>query len=272
MSFASPLRLLAIGGSDSGGAAGIQADLKTFSALGAYGMSALTVVTAQDSRRIAAAHYLSPTLVSAQIDVVLNDYGADGIKTGFVGRSDLLQAIAAALAPFSHLPLLVDPVLVNHHGEGMFPPDTTVAYRRHLFPLATLITPNRREAEILSGLVVDGVDAGIVVAQHLRAIHSVPWLLKGIPDDDDLVDILHDGQITLFRAPRQQTNNTHGSGDTLSAGILTYLAQGDPLRQAIAAAHAFTQQAIRAAIPWQFTHGHGPLAHGGKGADTTIDS
>ncbi|MCA9937655.1 MAG: bifunctional hydroxymethylpyrimidine kinase/phosphomethylpyrimidine kinase [Anaerolineales bacterium] len=261
MSSSYPLRLLTIGGSDSGGAAGIQADLKTFTALHAYGMSALTVVTAQDSERIAAAHFLPPALVAAQIESVLGDYGADAIKTGFIGQADLVQTIAAALAPYAHIPLLVDPVLVNHRGEAMFPAAVTLAYEMALFPRAALITPNRREAELLSGMAVRHVAEGVAALQHLRAAHPRPWLLKSIPDGPHLVDILHDGQITLFRAPRQTTANTHGSGDTLSAAIINYLAQGQPLPQAIAAAHAFTQQAIRAAAPWRLTRGHGPLLH-----------
>ena len=260
----SPRKLLSIGGSDSGGAAGIQADLKTFTALRVYGMSALTAVTAQNSERVTAVHYLPPDFVAAQIEAVLSDYGADGIKTGFIGQVQLIVAIAAALAGYRRIPLVVDPVLVNHRGQPMFSPAVADAYGRCLFPLATLITPNRREAEELSGLEVGGVDAGIAAARHLRAAHSCPVLLKGIPDRDELVDILDDGQITLLRTPRQQTSNTHGSGDSYSAAIITCLAQGQSLREAVAAAHAFIQRRIRAAASWRVGRGHGPLAHWDK--------
>lgn len=261
MAAPSPLKLLTIGGSDSGGAAGIQADLKTFTALRVYGMSALTVVTAQNSERVAAVHFLPPDFVAAQIATVLSDYGADGIKTGFIGQVELVEVVAAALAGYRHIPLVVDPVLVNHRGQAMFSPAVAEAYGRCLFPLAALITPNRREAEELSGLGVEGVDAGIAAARHLRAA-ACPVLLKSIPERHELVDILDDGQITLFRAPRQETTNTHGSGDTYSAAIAAHLAQGRPLREAVAAAHIFTQQAIRAAASWRLGRGHGPLAHG----------
>lgn len=259
-----PLRLLTIGGSDSGGAAGIQADLKTFTALRVYGMSALTAATAQNSERVAAVHFLPPDFVTAQIEAVLSDYGANGVKTGFIGQVALIEAIAAVLAGYRPIPLVVDPVLVNHRGQAMFAADVAAAYGRCLFPLAALITPNRREAEELSGLEVAGVNAGITAASRLYATYARPVLLKAIPDGHELVDILCDGQVAQFRAARQQTSNTHGSGDTYSAAIAVYLAQGRPLRAAIAAAHAFTQKAIYAAASWRIGHGHGPLAHWGS--------
>ncbi len=262
MAVLSPLKLLTIGGSDSGGAAGIQADLKTFTALRVYGMSALTAVTAQNSERVAAVHFLPPDFVATQIATVLSDYGADGIKTGFIGQVELVEVVAAALAGYRHIPLVVDPVLVNHRGQAMFSPAVAEAYSRCLFPLAALITPNRRESEELSGLGVEGVDAGIAAARHLYAAAACPVLLKGIPEGHELVDILDDGQITLFCAPRQETTNTHGSGDTYSAAIAAHLAQGRLLREAVAAAHIFTQQAIRGAAAWRLGRGHGPLAHG----------
>lgn len=259
----SPLRLLTIGGSDSGGAAGIQADLKTFTALRVYGMSALTAATAQNSERVTAVQFLPPEFVAAQIEAVLSDYGADGIKTGFIGQVALVEAIAAVLAGYRQPPLVVDPVLVNHRGQMMFGAEVGAAYGRCLFPLAALITPNRREAEELSGLRVEGVNAGIAAAHRLYAAYARPVLLKAIPDGGELVDILHDGQITQLRAPRQQTTHTHGSGDSYSAAVAVYLAQGRPLREAVAAAHAFTQRAMRAAAAWQMGRGHGPLAHWG---------
>ena len=259
-----PLRLLTIGGSDSGGAAGIQADLKTFTVLRVYGMSALTAVTAQNSERVAAVQFLPPEFVAAQIEAVLSDYGADGIKTGFIGQVALVEAIAAVLAGYRHLPVVVDPVLVNHRGQTMFGAEVAAAYGRCLFPLAALITPNRREAEELGGLRVEGVNAGIAAAHRLYAAYARPVLLKAIPDGGELVDILHDGrQITQLRAARQQTTNTHGSGDSYSAAVAVFLAQGRALGEAVAAAHAFTQRAMRAAAAWQMGRGHGPLAHWG---------
>ena len=150
-----PPLVLTIAGSDSGGAAGLQADLKTFAALDAYGMSAVTVVTAQNSQRVQQAHVLTPELVTAQIDAVLSDYGAAAIKTGFIGSVDLIASIAERLRHWQTVGqpfILVDPVLVNHRAEPMFTPSVTAAYREHLFPLADLVTPNRHEAALLTGL------------------------------------------------------------------------------------------------------------------------
>lgn len=158
-----PLPVLTIAGSDSGGAAGLQADLKTWAALGVYGMSAITAVTAQNSVLVRQAHFLPPEMVAAQIDAVLSDYGAAAIKTGFIGRVELIEIIAERLGYWGGggggLPtrptLIVDPVLVNHRGEAMFGPEVAAAYRALLFPLADLVTPNGAEARLL-GVSLDG--------------------------------------------------------------------------------------------------------------------
>src|SRR5690606_30770564 len=152
-----PIKVLTIGGSDSGGAAGIQADLKTFTALHAYGMSVITAVTAQNSHEVRAVHPLPAAFVTQQLEAVLSDYGAAAVKTGFIGRVDLLEAIAAGLGAFPVPHVVVDPVLVNHRGQAMFASDVTAAYRKVLFPLATLMTPNRHEAALFSGRPVQTV-------------------------------------------------------------------------------------------------------------------
>ncbi|MCP5095742.1 MAG: bifunctional hydroxymethylpyrimidine kinase/phosphomethylpyrimidine kinase [Chloroflexi bacterium] len=256
-----PFTVLTIAGSDSGGAAGLQADLKTFTALGVYGMSAITVVTAQNSVAVNAARPLPPEFVSAQIESVLSDYGADAIKTGFIGSVPLIEAIANQLASINK-PIVIDPVLVNHKGESMFDTAVTQAYLTHLFPLATLVTPNRHEAALITGVPIDTLAEGETAVRHLHKLGARQLLLKGIRHQEKSWDIHFDGQqIHHYNAPILDTHNTHGSGDTLSAAIAAFLAQGEGMETAVQHAHAFTQKAIANAQRWQLGKGHGPLNH-----------
>jgi hydroxymethylpyrimidine/phosphomethylpyrimidine kinase len=259
-----PISLLTIAGSDSGGAAGLQADLKTWTTLGYYGMSAITAVTAQNSEGVTAVHPLPPDFIAAQIDAVLNDYGAAAIKTGFIGRVESIEAIADRLnfwrdrlisRPF----IVVDPVLVNHRGEAMFTPAVADAYRNLLFPLADLVTPNRAESELL----------GFTSDSRLPPTASfVDWgvdrvLLKGIREGGDIMDIFWDGQAaTLLRQPAIDTINVHGSGDTLSAAISAFLAAGAEWLDAVRQAQRFTYEAIVRGAGWRLGRGHGPVGLG----------
>jgi hydroxymethylpyrimidine/phosphomethylpyrimidine kinase len=258
-----PAKVLTIAGSDSGGAAGLQADLKTFTALGAYGMSVATAATAQNSVQVTAVHFMPPDFVAAQLDAVLSDYGAAAVKTGFIGRGELIGLIAAKLSGYHLQNVVVDPVLVNHRGEAMFVTAVMETYRAYLLPLADLLTPNRREAELLLKRSIltpaDGEEAArALVAQGAKAV-----LLKGVADGEMLVDLLFDGcDCRHFRAPRIQTNNTHGSGDALSAAIVVYLAQGLELVAAVAEARQFVRAGIAAAVDWRLGAGHGPIAIG----------
>jgi hydroxymethylpyrimidine/phosphomethylpyrimidine kinase len=181
-----PIPLLTIAGSDSGGAAGLQADLKTWAALGVYGLSAITAVTAQNSVRVQQLHYLPPAMIAAQIDAVLSDYGAAAIKTGFLGRVEIIEVVAKRLRDWmgGGLParptLVIDPVLVNHRGEAMFAPEVAGAYREWLFPLADLVTPNRAEAALL-GLIDDGHRLVPTTLLESDVSGSMRILLKGVP-------------------------------------------------------------------------------------------
>ena len=266
-----PLPLLTIAGSDSGGAAGLQADLKTWTALGAYGMSAITAVTAQNSERVDAVHYLPPDFVAAQIDAVLSDYGAAAIKTGFLGRVDIIEVVAERLAywremlqPRPHI--VIDPVLVNHRGEAMFGPEVAAAYRELLFPLADLVTPNAAEADLLWAAddgprTTDDGSRTDVLQPSVRGLSSVV-LIKGIPRGNEIADIYWDGRDwTELPQPRIDTANTHGSGDTLSAAICAYRAMGHNWPDAIRRAQAYTHKAIRRGAGWRLGAGHGPLGH-----------
>ena len=265
MSQSQPLKILTIAGSDSGGAAGLQADLKTFAALGVYGMSAVTVVTAQNSERVAALQALPAALVAAQIDVVLQDYGAAAIKTGFLGSVALVEAVAQALQPYRRqqaLPLVVDPVLVNHKGEPMFGAEVTDAYRRLLLPGCTIVTPNCREAALLCGLTVATWAQVAAAARQLCQMGAESALITGARRDGVYGDAWCDGQeVTLLEVRRVETSNTHGSGDTLSAAIAAFLGRGLPAVDALRRAQAFTAAAIQGAVSWRMGGGHGPVDH-----------
>lgn len=276
---AEPHPLLTIAGSDSGGAAGLQADLKTWAALGAHGMSAVTAVTAQNSTRVAAVHYLPADFVAAQIDAVLSDYGATAIKTGFLGRVDIIEAVADRLAywcggRFQTRPyIVIDPVLVNHRGEAMFAPVVAAAYRDLLFPLADLATPNAAEAALLGWAdaqiqgqetrMPGGEEAIVSLTSWRPGVNFPPAvLLKGLRRGERRIDVYWDGyQATELPQPHLDTTNTHGSGDTLSAAICAYRVQGDDLLEAIRRAQAFTHAAIRRGATWRLGAGHGPLGH-----------
>ncbi|MCI0397782.1 MAG: bifunctional hydroxymethylpyrimidine kinase/phosphomethylpyrimidine kinase [Chloroflexi bacterium] len=259
-----PLKLLTIAGSDSGGAAGLQCDLKTFTALNAYGMSVVTAVTAQNSLAVAAVYYLPADFVAAQLLAVLSDYGAAAAKTGFIGRVDIVEAIAATLAAHPIRRLVVDPVLVNHRGEPMFTPAVVQAYQERLLPLATLVTPNRREAALLAGRPVEAVTTIREMAGAAQAIYACgpgAVLVKGGRDGEEMADVLYDGRtLATFRSPRVDTDNLHGSGDTLSAAVCVFLAQGLPLAEAVRHAHHFTAGAIRGGAAWRLGAGHGPIS------------
>jgi len=262
-----PVKVLTIAGSDSGGAAGLQADLKTFAALGVYGICAITVVTAQNSLRVAGVHPIPADFIADQINAVLTDYGTAAAKTGFIGRPDAIELIADRLDTFkktasSPCPVVVDPVLVNHEGQSLFPPAVTQAYLEHLLPLTFVITPNKAEARLLSGQDVKTLREMETAAQTIHARGPEWVLIKGGREGTEMVDLLYDGQETYeFRAPFIPSPNTHGSGDTLSAAICAYLAKGSPAIEAVELAHQFTQKAIRGATEWRLGGGHGPVSH-----------
>ena len=257
-----PVKLLTIGGSDSGGAAGIQADLKTWTVLGGYGMSAITAVTAQNSQTVQDVTWMTPQFVQSQLEAVLSDYGATAVKTGFLGRAELISVISAVLQKYRPAHIVIDPVLVNHRGQTMFPDEVRQVYLAYLLPLAELITPNLVETAVL--LQTSSIDSYTKLRHAATRLHEIGAknvLIKGFRDGADLVDVLFDGQtFTDFRQPRIDTANTHGSGDTLSAAICAFLAQGMAMKTAVAQAQQFTHRAIQRATHWQLGGGHGPLA------------
>lgn len=257
-----PSKLLTIGGSDSGGAAGIQADLKTWTVLGGYGMSVITAVTAQNSQTVQDVTWMTPQFVQSQMEAVLSDYGATAVKTGFLGRAELIIMVSALLRKYKPAHVVIDPVLVNHRGQPMFSDEVRQLYLAYLLPIADLITPNLVETAVL--LQTSAIDSYAKLRRTAARLHEIGAknvLIKGFCDSAEQVDVLFDGHtFTDFRQPHIQTSNTHGSGDTLSAAICAFLVQGVLLTDAIDQAQQFTHRAIQRAAHWQLGGGHGPLA------------
>jgi hydroxymethylpyrimidine/phosphomethylpyrimidine kinase len=253
---------LTIAGSDSGGGAGIQADLKTFAALGVYGASVITALTAQNTRGVAAIHDVPAEFVAAQIDAVLGDFAVGAVKIGMLGRAEVVAAVAAGLARWQARNLVLDPVLVASSGERLLAPDAIAALKRDLIPRARLVTPNIPEAAALLGVEPASDEAQMQSqAERLLALGAKAVLLKGgHGGGTESVDLLVDEKsVTRLTAPRIATRNTHGTGCTLASAIAAGLAQKMSLRDAVARARAYVREAI-ATAPGYGT-GHGPLNH-----------
>lgn len=252
---------LTIAGSDSGGGAGVQADLKVFFRFGVYGTSALTLVTAQNTLGVEALHLLPPRLVYAQIQSVATDFPIHAAKTGALGDAGIVQAVAEGVRRFGIAPLVVDPVMVAKGGDPLLAPEAVEALKVALFPLALLITPNRLEAEALLGSPIRTLKEAEEAARALLALGPKAVLLKGGHlEGEEAVDLLATREgVRAYRAPRVNTRNTHGTGCTLSAAIAALLALGKPLEEAVAEAKAYLTRALKTAPP--VGHGHGPLNH-----------
>ena len=253
---------LTIAGSDSGGGAGIQADLKTFSRFGVFGTSVITAVTAQNTIGIRAWERVSPALVRAQIDAVADDLRPIALKSGMLGDADVVHAVAECIRTHALTPYVLDPVMVATSGDVLLESDAVAAIIRELFPLATLVTPNLDEAALLLGRSVADVGAMESAARSLVTDFGAKAALVkgGHLSSDTIVDVLYDGfTVTRFEHPRIDTMSTHGTGCTLSAAITARLALGGSLREAVNIAVGFVQRAIAEAP--SLGGGHGPLNH-----------
>jgi hydroxymethylpyrimidine/phosphomethylpyrimidine kinase len=255
-------RVLIVAGSDSGGGAGIQADIKTVTALGGFAMTALTALTAQNTLGVFGVHPVPLDFIRQQIEVVMTDIGADAIKTGMLGDSATIDTVCEALAAFApRVPLVLDPVMVAKGGHHLLASEAVATMRRRLLPLAAVITPNLPEAEALSGMAIGSVSDMRVAARALLALGVPAVLLKGghLPGET-LVDLLAtaDG-VEEFAAPRIETRHTHGTGCTTASAVAAGLAQGMALRDAVVRARAYVRAAIASAPG--FGAGHGPLNH-----------
>ena len=252
---------MTIAGSDSGGGAGIQADLKTFAAHGVYGTSVITAVTAQNTRGVTMFEPMAPALVRAQIEAVLSDIGAHAVKTGMLATAALVRAVAAAAGELRLPSLVVDPVMIAKGGDRLLDEDAVDAIRSDLFPHALLVTPNVPEAEALTGTTITGEDDRRAAARVIAAMGPRAVVIKGghLPTTD-IVDLLYDGvEFLEFRHERVAGRNTHGTGCTFAASVAASLALGRSVREAIPIAQEYIAGAIRCAPG--IGGGHGPMNH-----------
>lgn len=264
-------KVLTIAGSDSGGGAGIQADIKTISALGCYAASVITAVTAQNTLGVQAVHPVPPEIVSAQIKAVLDDIGADAIKIGMLFSADTIHAVATTLNYTT--PVVLDPVMVSTSGHRLMEEDAIEALTTELFPLATLITPNIPEAEVLLGeKITDLSSAAKQLAERykvsvlLKAGHQAPYSPTPLPPyaQHQLTDILYnykEAHAYAYPHPRVDTRNTHGTGCTLSSAIASELAKGNKLSEAIGLATQYLERALESGKNQEIGHGFGPVDH-----------
>jgi hydroxymethylpyrimidine/phosphomethylpyrimidine kinase len=254
---------LTIAGSDSGGGAGIQADLKSFSALGVYGASVITAVTAQNTKTVAAVHAIPTVMVEAQIRIVLEDLDVKAIKIGMLATAEIIAAVADALRRFQgHI--VLDPVMVAKSGDALLDESAVSALLLHLVPRATLLTPNLPEAaKLLGATPAISLDEMLAQGRDLCSKGAAAVLMKGgHGQGETCVDLLVTPQKHWrFEAPRIATRNTHGTGCSLSSAITAELAKGKPLNEAVARAHGWLHEAIKRADGLQVGHGHGPVHH-----------
>ncbi len=252
---------LTIAGSDSSAGAGIQADLKTFAALGVYGTSAITAITAQNTVGVDSFERVSPALVYAQIKSVASDLKVAALKTGMLVDAEIIASVVRAVTDFHLTQLVVDPVMVAKSGHRLLLPEAETALKEKLLPLAFIVTPNIPEAEVLTGKKIVSQDDMRSAATALHRLGAKFILVKGGHlDGGDATDILYDGKsFSEFSAPRVKTSSTHGTGCTLSAAITAYLSLGFEAAAAIQAAKEYLTGALKNAEP--LGHGHGPVNH-----------
>lgn len=259
-------RVLTIAGSDSGGGAGIQADIKTISAMGCYASSAITAVTVQNTLGVQAVHPIPLDILEGQIDAILSDIGADAIKIGMLHSTKVVNLVAEMIEKYGIRNVVLDPVMVSTSGHKLIEGDAIESIKNRLIPLSRVITPNIPEAEILSGCKISSEQDFEQIAKKLSFNKSVSVLLKaGHLDNDCLVDYFYnveDNTITLLPSKRVQTKNTHGTGCTLSSAFASALARGEDLTAASKSAKKYIEQAIVSGAEYEIGHGHGPVNHG----------
>jgi len=251
---------LTIAGSDSSGGAGIQADLKAFSANGVFGMSVITAITAQNTQGVFDVQDINPSVIQHQIEAIFDDIRVDAIKIGMVSRPETIEIIAKTLKKYPLPPLVIDPVMISKSGYNLLQPEAQKALIELLLPMATLITPNLPEAEVIVGYKIDTLDLMQQAARDLHTLGCTYVLVKGGHLEDDATDVLFDGETFSFlHVKRLETKNTHGTGCTLSSAIAANLAKGMCVKIAVEEAKAYITEAI--------THGFalgkgvGPVHH-----------
>ena len=263
--------VLTIAGSDSGGGAGIQADLKTFHQFGVFGASAITAITAQNTFGVRGWEPVSPELLREQIDVVAADLKPEAVKTGMLGTAELIRVVAAALRRHELKNYVLDPVMVATSGDMLIDADGARAIKHDLVPLAALVTPNTEEATALTGVEIRDEATMRSSAKRLVGLGAKAALITGghvgTEGDSTILDLFYDGDFTAFTHPRIESSSTHGTGCTLSAAIAAQLGQGVSLRDSVKLAIDYVHAAIESAP--QLGGGHGPLNHFARGRSVT---
>ncbi|MCP9471430.1 MAG: bifunctional hydroxymethylpyrimidine kinase/phosphomethylpyrimidine kinase [Nitrospira sp.] len=254
-------QVLTIAGSDSGGGAGIQADIKAMSANGVFAMSVITAVTAQNTEEVTDVFELPPAVVAAQIDAVFDDFDVAAVKTGMIGSAATVEVIASMLKPQNVANLVVDPVMVSKSGHALLKSEAIDALRTHLFPLALVVTPNVQEAQQLSGVEITSLADARRAAKIIAGFGCRYVLIKGGHlQADRATDVLYDGRFfNVFKGEAIDTPHTHGTGCTFASAIAAHLALGKPIVDAVHAAKAYVTEAIRHGLA--IGHGHGPTDH-----------
>ena len=261
-------RLLTIAGSDSGGGAGIQADLKTFAAFGCYGMSVITALTAQNTVTVTGIHAVPAAFVAKQIDAILNDIGVDAVKIGMLHSTAIIRAVAERLRSSGLSKIVVDPVMISKSGEKLLRDDTVKILRQDLLPLATIVTPNIPEAAILADRKISNLREMEKAGMKILEYGSKAVLVKGGHSNSNIcADCLclknKNGKIEVywFESKRVKTKNTHGTGCTLSSAIAAHLAKGYGIKEAVKKSKYYIDNAIRAGSVYSLGKGHGPVHH-----------
>lgn len=256
--------VLSIAGSDPSGGAGIQADLKAFSAMGTYGMAVITALTAQNTVGVSAVHMVPPEMVRAQIRDIFADIRVGAVKIGMIGTAEIAEAVADALAPHVGVPVVLDPVMVAKGGDRLLRADAVATLKARLVPIATVVTPNLGEAaDLLDDPPIEDRAGMEPAARAILALGAANILLKGGHlgggESPDL--LLSRDSATWFEGPRVASRNTHGTGCTLSSALAALLATGMPITAAVARAKGYVAEAIRYADLLEVGHGHGPTHH-----------
>lgn len=253
---------LTIAGSDSGGGAGIQADIKTFSSLGVYAASVITAVTAQDTKHVYGVVEMTPDFVAQQIDAVMGDIGAEAVKTGMLASASIVEAVADRMKHWGVTNLVVDPVMIAKGGDALLHASAVDALKTRLLPLALVVTPNIPEAEVLVGRPLKSWDAIMEAAREIYDMGVPNVVIKGGHFEGELTatDILYDGEgYRDFSVGWVETTSTHGTGCTFASAIAALLAKGENMATSVAGAKAFVTKALQDAYP--IGHGHGPVHH-----------
>ena len=258
-------RVLTIAGSDSGGGAGIQADLKTIAANGCYGMSVITALTAQNTVGVTAIHPVPLDFVQQQMEAVLSDIGTDAVKIGMLYSAELIERIAEQLCRFKVQNIVLDPVMVATSGDSLLQDAAVMALKKYLIPLADIITPNLPEAGVLSGRDIQSEADLEQAAAGIATFGCRNILIKGghfrDRNSDDLFYRADEERTVLLRGKRVETENTHGTGCTLSSAIASYMARGESIEEAVSLAKKYISGALVAGADYRLGHGHGPVHH-----------